>query len=508
MKVLLFGVFASAILVGCGGGSGGGSSISAGPTLAEQARTLAGSSSTPLTGDPQGNRVIPDIEDPLAQLGMKLFFSRSLSGDKDVACVTCHHPMLGGGDDMSMPVGTEAEDPNLLGPGRTQKVSAATFDGLPTVPRNAPTIFNLAIWDQSLFLDGRIAAVFDVDGIATGEISSPDSGFDVADLAISHGSTLDAALARFPVTSDVEMRGFTFEAGNTTDDVRDHLVLRLQGATGFESELTVNNWLAEFRAAFNAPTAAAHELITYENIANAISAYQRSLWFVDNPWNQFLNGDDNAISDDAKSGAILFFTSISEGGAGCSGCHSGDRFTSERFANVAMPQVGRGTGSGASGMMDLGRFDITGDDSDRFKFRIPSLLNVAETGPWTHSGAYTDLRTLVKHYTNIEAAVTGYDVTQLDFVQNQSTVIASTQGALDTILASRLAAQADPSVSALQDAPLSDEGVDQVVAFLSALTDPCVTDRACLSAWTPDAVDSDPDALRIEPVDQQGNFLN
>ncbi|OQX01181.1 MAG: hypothetical protein BWK73_46865, partial [Thiothrix lacustris] len=49
-----------------------------------------------LTGDPSRGKNVPSIDAPLAQLGLKLFFNKALSGDKDVACVTCHHPLLGG----------------------------------------------------------------------------------------------------------------------------------------------------------------------------------------------------------------------------------------------------------------------------------------------------------------------------------------------------------------------------------------------------------------------------
>jgi len=62
-----------------------------------------------LTGDPTTNRSLPQITDNKAQLGMKLFYTKSLGGDKDSACVTCHHPMLGGGDNISLSIGSEAE---------------------------------------------------------------------------------------------------------------------------------------------------------------------------------------------------------------------------------------------------------------------------------------------------------------------------------------------------------------------------------------------------------------
>ena len=101
-----------------------------------------------LTGDPTTGRVLPAITDAKAQLGKKLFFTKGLGGDDDSACVTCHHPSLGGGDGLSLSIGVGSENPDLLGPGRFHDVNAVggEFDGGPTVPRNAPTTFNIAMW--------------------------------------------------------------------------------------------------------------------------------------------------------------------------------------------------------------------------------------------------------------------------------------------------------------------------------------------------------------------------
>ncbi|HHJ19265.1 MAG TPA: hypothetical protein ENJ84_05495, partial [Gammaproteobacteria bacterium] len=112
-----------------------------------------------LTGDPATGRSLPSINDPKPQLGKKLFFTKGLGGDKDSACVTCHHPTLGGGDNLSLSIGVGAETPDLLGPGRFHDSTSTHFDGGPTVPRNAPTTFNIALWDRALFLDGRVESL-------------------------------------------------------------------------------------------------------------------------------------------------------------------------------------------------------------------------------------------------------------------------------------------------------------------------------------------------------------
>ncbi len=118
-----------------------------------------------LTGNPLLNRNVPDINSPQAQLGMELFFSKTLGGDQDSACVACHHPALGGGDNLALPIGVEADDPDLLGQGRTNEgVVINNPDGGPPVPRNAPTTFNVVAWDKFQFHDGRLESLDKIPG--------------------------------------------------------------------------------------------------------------------------------------------------------------------------------------------------------------------------------------------------------------------------------------------------------------------------------------------------------
>ncbi|PKF49328.1 cytochrome C peroxidase, partial [Enterovibrio nigricans] len=130
-------------LQGCGGGGEGNDEVMTQTVAQTQLDGII--SSLNLAVDPTAGRTIPNINDPLPQLGKKLFFSKSLSGDLDVACASCHHPMLGGADALSMPIGVNAVQPQVMGAGRVDG------DDLPDVPRNSPTIFNVALWDTSLF---------------------------------------------------------------------------------------------------------------------------------------------------------------------------------------------------------------------------------------------------------------------------------------------------------------------------------------------------------------------
>lgn len=467
-------------------------------------------SSQGLMGDPSLNRTLPDISDPEAQLGMELFFSRALGGDQDSACVTCHHPALGGGDDLSLPIGVGADEPDLLGPGRTHGGSA-----LPTVPRNAPTTFNMALWDSALFLDGRVESMNKEPGQngATGDIRTPDSAFGSADALA--GESLTVAQARFPVTSAEEMRGVTFEAGNGNEDVRTHLAQRLSGIRAGELVSPDNDasgladWPERFAAAYG------NDEITYAKIASALAAYESSQVFVDTPWKAYVQGDTSALTPSQKRGALLFFSTPEQGGADCAGCHSGDFFTDENFHNIATIQLGVGKGDGDDGTDDFGRFRETGSDTDKYAFRTPSLLNIAETQPFGHAGAYDTVESVIRHHLNPQSAISNYFASSGSWCQNT----AQFEGVVDcdalypgaefNTVKALATLQIDQAAgrSKLTNADLSDSQVADLAAFMDALTDPCLKDSSCLAQWIPDTSTTGAAGLQLNAVDANSQPL-
>ncbi len=472
----------------------------AGPTEADKVRIAI--ADLGLTGDPATGRNLPNIEDPKAQLGMKLFYTKGLGGDFDSACVTCHHPMLGGGDDLSLPIGVDAESDDLLGPGRVHSIAGDHFDGGPTVPRNAPTTFNIGMWDKVLFHDGRVESI---NGVAAslggGEIRTPDSAFGVAD--VNSGENLATAQARFPVTSPEEMKNFGNFDGITRDEIRSNLGERLGDyGTPLGGLLAVNNWLEEFQVGFDSPTGTAQELVTYNNIADAIADYENSQVFINTPWKAFVEGDDDAINLSAKLGAQIFFNNVVNGGADCASCHTGDFFTDEEFHATGIAQIGRGKGNGPNGTDDFGRFRETGDEADMYAFRTPSLLNTSATGPWGHAGSHTTLEAVIRQHIDPQGDLDNYDFNQIDPNIQAVDMKVNTQLAVD-----KWAENRDAGITSLREIPLTDTQVGYLVEFLLALTDPCVEDRACMSPWIPDASDTNPDAMRLNAVDGNGDYL-
>ena len=420
-----------------------------------------------LSGDPVKQQTLPSIYSATSQLGKRLFFSKSLSGNRDTACVTCHHPLMGGGDNLSLPVGVDSVNPDLLGSQRRHKAGSEGYDGGPPVPRNAPTTFNIAAWKKEIFADGRLE-------IVDGGVRTPDVDMYIADSRA--GKNLVHAQARFPVTSREEMKGFSHNDYDN-QQIREYLAQRLGGyGAGSGALPRTDYWLAKFRGVFGKTNGSAEELITEQNIAFLLSEYQRSQLFMDSPWSRYVRGDKKALTDFEKAGAELFFKDQDKGGAGCASCHSGDFFTDEKFHNIGMPQIGHGKGDidrNGKAIHDFGRYRETKKEADKFAFRTPTLLNVEKTGPWGHAGAYTSLKTVIRHHLNPQQSLNNYDWSQLQQpgIQNLGEMKSNTQNALDHWN------------FALTPQSLNDTEVDQLLAFLKTLTDPCVKSARCLGPW-------------------------
>lgn len=510
---ILAGLGTALLLGACGGGGGGAAPPpSPAPTpppppppLDSQVRAVI--TAQGLTGDPAAGRDLPSIDDPLAQLGKLLFFSKSLSGDLDTACASCHHPALGGGDALPLPVGTGAVDPDVVGPGRR------AADGLPNVGRHSQSVFNIGLYDAGLFWDSRIESI-NKDAGRNGTLSgirTPDSQLGVADPGVPPGASLPAAQARFPVTVPEEMRG-SFLPGADGDTVRNRLAARIGDYGPGQGELPNNRWLEAFQTAF-ASAQPAEQLITFDNIALALAEYQRSMVFVDTPWNAYVRGDNSAISDAAKQGALLFYGTTAERRFDCGNCHGGDFFTDERHTVTGFPQLGPGKGDGATGDGDFGREQQTADPAHRFAFRTPTLVNILATGPYTHSGVY-DLQDAGAHYFIPDLIFGGFQARggvcslaqfadHADCATLFPNLTAHTNEAL-TAMRSLRTTNPDSTFPDLSFSPPSDAG--PFGEFLLTLTDPCTLDRACLAPWIPEP-DEAPDGNQLNAVDADGNPL-
>ncbi len=380
------------------------------------------------------------------ELGRLLFFDKLLSGNRNISCATCHHSLTDTGDGLSLPVGEG---------GRGLGVTRDTGSGLDAiherVPRNAPHVFNLGARQfHRMFDDGRV----EVDPTQPSGFRSPAGD----DLPAGLDNVL-AAQAMFPVTSPTEMAGQGEEskiamAAESGDVVRvwDLLAQRLR-ANDIYADL--------FFEAF--PDIANREDITYVHAANAIGAFEAFAWRADgSPFDHYLRGERQAMSTRARRGMNLFY-----GKAGCSECHTGKFQTDHEFYAVGMPQIGPGKGDGDDGHEDYGREQATADEADRFRFRTPSLRNIALTGPWGHDGAYNTLRAMVSHQLDTVESLENYDQSQavLPYREDLDEIDFLVMDHPDLV-------EAIAEANELDARSLSNRDFELLMDFLHALTDP------------------------------------
>jgi cytochrome c peroxidase len=131
--------------------------------------------------------------------------------------------------------------------------------------------------------------------------------------------------------------------------------------------------------------------ITIEHIAKAIAAYERSLITSDTPYDRFVRGDIDALSPSQVRGMALFQT------VGCITCHHGPNFSAASIFDGSMPQ----RIFPSNPIPEEQRYNLLlkynqASDTNRGVWRVPSLRNVALTGPWLHNGAVTELEEVVR----------------------------------------------------------------------------------------------------------------
>jgi cytochrome c peroxidase len=122
--------------------------------------------------------------------------------------------------------------------------------------------------------------------------------------------------------------------------------------------------------------------INLESIAKALAAYERSIEPGVAPFDRWIDGDEAAVSQSAKRGFVLFNRD-----ANCFVCHSGWRFSDDKFHDIGTTTTDRGRGR-----------ELKDDADMQFAFKTPTLRSVALRPPYMHNGSSIDLYEAVKHY--------------------------------------------------------------------------------------------------------------
>lgn len=136
--------------------------------------------------------------------------------------------------------------------------------------------------------------------------------------------------------------------------------------------------------------------ITSEKISKALEQFMNSIVSNDSKYDRYLAGSAT-LTPSEDNGRKLFFQEYNQffpaqSGAECSHCHSGFNFTNNDYMN-------NGLDTDAS-ITDIGREKVTNNTTDKAKFKVPSLRNIALTSPYMHDGRFKTLEAVVDHYNN------------------------------------------------------------------------------------------------------------
>lgn len=308
-------------------------------------------------------------------LGKALFWDVQLSSDNTTSCGTCHIPASAGTDPRSGHNpgfdGIFGNDDDIFGsPGVSSAddqdayVRSVIFGLLPqTTGRQAQPVI-MTMYADELFWDGRAPRQF-VDP-TTGEV------------LIESGGALESQ-ALGPIQSDVEMAH--------QDRDWELVVGKLQAARPLALASDLPEDLADavldgdgypelFAAAFG------DDEITPARIAMAIATYERTLLPDQTPFDAFAAGDEDALSPQQLNGLDALSASR------CVGCHAGPQFTRNGFRNIGLHPIEE----------DPGRFEVTKNQIDRGRFKVPSLRNVALRDRFMHNGQLSSLEEVFDFY--------------------------------------------------------------------------------------------------------------
>lgn len=333
--------------------------------------------------DPLGSDDFLSFDSKQAGLGQLLFYDRILSGNKNIACSTCHHHKFGGSDGLSLGIGEGG-----IGLGTERTAGEGDNRIKKRIPRNAPALWNLAAKEvKILFHDGRLS-VSDVYG----------NGFNSpAEEWLPEGfNSLLAAQALLPLTAQFEMAGNPKEnevagaAHDRIDKVWPIIAKRVR---------TIPAYGKMFVDAFEHIELPAE--VTIVEVANALAAFMGTEWRnYDSPFDDHLAGDHAALNNRQRNGLQLFY-----GKARCASCHAGPLLTDHNFHALALPPFGPGrTRRFDPYARDVGRMGESDVLEDAYRFRTPSLRNVELTGPYGHNGAYSKLEDIIRHHLNPQDA--------------------------------------------------------------------------------------------------------
>ncbi len=307
-------------------------------------------------------------------LGRRLFMDTNLSGNRNISCLVCHHPMKGTSDGLPL---------------------SQTEDGKGVLKRNSSSLFNIGDkFNTFMFWDGRVRFHPEKKFFTTPEPALNGVNPKAPQITGAMTSALSAQ-ALFPLVSHEEMRGKVGdnEIANAKNNIEawDLIIKRIKTESSSQTYVNLFNRAFPKSPDFNIGHA-----------GEAMSAFMREQFQSNtSPFHRYVAGDNTAMTDKQKRGFIVFM----ERGS-CIACHQGNLLgLNSFFASVGVPSYGAKPFT-----PDIGRGEMPGEKFRSFFFKTPSLINVALSAPYMHNGAFRTIREVIDHYSDIQTSLNTFSL--------------------------------------------------------------------------------------------------
>jgi len=319
------------------------------------------------------NNIPQDPLNPLTsakvELGKLLFHETALGVDAKYenaigtfSCATCHHAAAGFQANRVQGIGDGGSGFGIAGEGR-EPSAEYPLDSLDVQSIRTPTAMNGA-YQKIMLWNGQFGAT----GMNEGTEDQWPMLSPIWNNQFGHEGLETQAIA-----------GLTVHRMNCTPEMADQLP----------------EYGAMFDQAF--PDVPEDLRMSIRFAGLAIGAYERTILSNQAPWQDWLRGNENALTDSEKRGAELFFNK-----ANCYSCHNGPSLANMQFDAIGMNDLnGPGIyGTDGADVTNRGRGGFTGNADDDYKFKVPQLYNLKDSPFYGHGGNFTDLRSLVEYKNN------------------------------------------------------------------------------------------------------------
>jgi cytochrome c peroxidase len=322
-----------------------------------------------------------DPANPLTRLKVKLgqclyhetglaFENVQPVGEGTYSCASCHHAHAGFQANLPQGIGEGGIGFGLYGESRTVSPEYATGTAFPDVqPIRSPSTLNCAFQELALW-NGQFGAV------------GPNVG---TESRWTPGTPLESNLLGF--------HGVETQA---------HAGLAVHRIGPFDTTTILQSPMYE--ALFHVAFPMDPQPVTRLNAALAIAAYERTLLASKAPFQGWLSGNVNAMTDAQKRGAIVFF-----GEGGCVSCHTGPALNSMTFHALGMNDLDKSCDASRVTLIPFGgtipdkvrrgRGGFTGEDEDMYAFKTPQLYNLVDSPFYGHGASFASVAEVV-HYKN------------------------------------------------------------------------------------------------------------